>query len=102
MCTDIVVIRFGIATGQISSIFDGLSAHLTSVFSFPNDSFSKNQWVFTNFVCVLILWRSGLILLLGKFHQFMAELSACNTSIFSFPDDNMSKYQRIFTKRYLH
>ena len=49
-------------------------------------------------MCALILWRSGLGLLIGKFHQFLTELSARNTSLFSFPDDNFSKYQCIFTK----
>ena len=29
-----------------------------------------------NFVCALILWRSGLGLLMGKFHQIFTELSA--------------------------
>ena len=50
-----------------------------------------------NSVCALILWISGLGLLMGKFHQFLTELSACYTSVFSFPDDNF-KCQLIFTK----
>ena len=41
----------------------------------------------------LILWRSDLGLLLGKFCQFLTELSAHDMSMFSFPDDNLSKYQ---------
>ena len=49
-------------------------------------------------MCALILWRSGLGLLKGKFHQFLTELSACDLSTFSFPDDNFSKCQWIFTK----
>ena len=49
-------------------------------------------------VCALILWRSGLGLLMGKFRQFLTELSARNTSVFSFPGDNWSKCQWIFTK----
>ena len=51
-----------------------------------------------NLVCALILWRSGLGLLMGKFRQFLPDLSARHTPIFSFPDDNLSKRQRIFTK----
>ena len=51
-----------------------------------------------NFVCALILWRSGLGLLMGKFFQFLTELSAHRTSVFLFPDDNLSKCQWIFTK----
>ena len=49
-----------------------------------------------NSVCALILWRSGLGLLMGKFCKFMTELSAGNTSVFSFPDDNFSKYHLDF------
>ena len=49
-------------------------------------------------MCALILWRSGLVLLMGKFRQFFRELSACDMSVFSFPDYNFSKYQWIFTK----
>ena len=41
-----------------------------------------------NLVCALILWRSGLGLLMGKFRQFFTELSARDTLLFSFPDDN--------------
>ena len=37
-----------------------------------------------NLVCALILWRSGLGLLMGKFHQILTELSAQDTPIFSF------------------
>ena len=51
-----------------------------------------------NLVCILILWRSGLGLLLGKFCQILTELSARSTPKFSFPDDNLSKYQGILTK----
>ena len=49
-------------------------------------------------VYALILWRSGLGLLMGKFRQFLTGLSARSTSVFSFQDDNFSKYQWIFTK----
>ena len=49
-------------------------------------------------MCALILWRSGSVLLMGKFCQFLTKLSACNMSVFSFPDDSFSKYQWIFTK----
>ena len=49
-------------------------------------------------VCVLILWRSGLGLLMAKLCQFLTELSARNMSLVSFPYNNLSKYQWIFTK----
>ena len=42
-------------------------------------------------VCALILWISGLGLLMGKFRQIFTELSAQDMPIFSFPDDNLSK-----------
>ena len=59
---------------------------------------SKYQCIFTiNFVCALILWRSSLGLLMGKFREFLTELSARDTSLFSLPDDNFIKYQLIFT-----
>ena len=51
-----------------------------------------------NLICALILWRSGLGLLIGKFLHFLTELSTRNTSIFKFQDNNLSKSQWIFTK----
>ena len=51
-----------------------------------------------NLICALILWRSGLGLLMAIFRQFLTELSAHNMSDFLFPDDSLSKYQWIFTK----
>ena len=52
----------------------------------------------TNLVCALILWRSGLGYLMGKFCQFLTELSAHDISAFFFRVDNLSKSQLIFTK----
>ena len=40
-----------------------------------------------NLICALILWRSGLGLLMGKFCQFL-QSSLPGTSVFSFWDDN--------------
>ena len=40
-----------------------------------------------NLVCGLILWRSGMRLLMGKFRQILTELSPQDTPIFSFWDD---------------
>ena len=70
-----------------------LSVHHPSVrFSFLDDNLSKHQWISTNLgMCALILWVSGLGLLLGKFRKIFTELSARDTPIFSFPDDNLSK-----------
>ena len=69
-----------------------------SVFHFRMITSVNINGLSPNLVCALILWRSGLGLLLGKFRQFLTELSARNTPIFSFPDDNFSKHQWIFTK----
>ena len=56
MCIGIVEIWFGIVNGQISSILTELSARDMSVFSFPDDNFSKYQWIFTKLgVCIDIV-----------------------------------------------
>ena len=64
-----------------------------SVFSFLGDNLSKCGFP-PEFVCALILGRSDLGLLMGKFFQFLTELFA----LFLFWDDNLRKYQWIFTK----
>ena len=51
-----------------------------------------------NLVFMLILWRSGLRLLMGKHCQYLTQLSAHVTFVFSFLHNNISKYQWIFTK----
>ena len=51
-----------------------------------------------NLVCALILWRSDLELLLGKFRQFLTEVYARDTSVFSFPEDNFSKSWKDFNQ----
>ena len=68
------------------------------VFSFPDDNLSKCQRIFHQTWNKLILRRSGLGLIMGKFRQFFTKLSACGTSIFSFPDENLSKNEWAFTK----
>ena len=65
--------------------------HLSICFLFPDDDLSKDQWIFTKLVCALILWISGLGLLMGKFRQIFTELSARDMPMFSFLDDNFSK-----------
>ena len=78
-----------------------LSVRPSVHFSFLGNSLGKHQWILTKLgtcVCALILWSSGLGLLMGKFRQIFTELSAQGTPIFSFPDDNFSKHQWIFTK----
>ena len=49
-------------------------------FSFPDDNSVLNINGFSpNLVCALILWRSGLGLLMGKFRQIFTKLSARDT-----------------------
>ena len=63
-----------------------------SVFSFPDDTMSKCQWIFTKLYMCIDIVEIWLGLLMGKC------LSALDTSVFSFPDFNFSKYQWISTK----
>ena len=72
-----------------------LSVVPLSFFSFPDDNLCKHQKFSQNLVCALILWRSGLELLMVKFSRsYMPE----TRPIFSFLDDNLSKHQWNFTK----
>ena len=61
-----------------------------SVFRFRMITWVNINGFWPNLVYALILWRSGLGLLMGKFRQFLTE-SARDTPIFSFPDYNLSK-----------
>ena len=64
--------------------------------SFPDDNLSKPLNGFSpNLVFALILWRSGLRLLMAKFRQILTELSARDTPIFSFQDNHLCKSQGI-------
>ena len=59
MFIDIVEIWFGIANGQISSIFKELSARDTPIFSFPDDNLSKSQEILTKlaiFIDIKKIW----------------------------------------------
>ena len=55
-----------------------------------------------NLVCALILWRSGLGLLMGKFCQILTEFSAQDMPIFSFTDDNLSIIVKGFSPNLVH
>ena len=66
--------------------------------SFPDDNLVNINGFSPNLVYALILWRSGLGLLMGKFHQILTELCARDTPIFLFQDDDFSKRRWIFTK----
>ena len=67
----------------------------------PYFRFWKITWVnikgfSLNLVCALILWRSGLGLLMRKFHQFLTELPASIRILVQ--DNNLSKSEWISTK----
>ena len=56
MCIDVVEVCFGVAKGQISSIFLQSYLHGTSVFSFQDNNLSKSQWIFTKLdMCIDIV-----------------------------------------------
>ena len=58
-----------------------------SIFSFPDDNFSKCQWIFTKlgmYIDIVEIWfrnADGQI----SFIEFLTELSGSYTSMFSFP-----------------
>ena len=86
MSIDIVEIWFGIANGQISSIFDRAHNLPTTCLYFY---FLTITWVningfSPNLVCASILWRSGLGLLMGKFRQLLTVLPAHPTIVVGF------------------
>ena len=97
-----------------------------SVFFFPDDNFSKWQWIFTklgvcidiveilfgiaieitwvnsngfspNLMCALMLWRSGFGLLIHRFRQFLTVICPRHAHIFVSRQE-LSKYQWIFTE----
>ena len=125
MCIGIVKIWFEIVNGQVLLIFRVLPTtdpclHLRMILIVIIDGFSPNL------VCALILWRSTLGMLMGKFCLFLTSShlpgtlwlfiprhtivagyygftlvvhESVHSSVrFSFPDDNLSKRQWIFTK----
>ena len=84
MCIDIVEIWFGVVNGQILSIFDSYLSATDPYFHFPMITLVNINGFSLNLVCALILWRSALGLLIGKFGQFLTELAARDTSKFLF------------------
>ena len=88
MCIDIVKIWFWIADGQISSNFDGYLPQTCPYLHFQMITWVNINGFSPNLVCAFILWRSGLELLIGKFHQILTELSARDTPIVLFSDNN--------------
>ena len=75
-----------------------LSYVCLSVFLFPDDNFSKCQWIFTKLSECIDIVEIWFVIVNGQIWSIFAELSAYNTSLFSFLDDNFSKYQWVLTK----
>ena len=83
---------FRIGNGKILSLFDNYLPATRPYFRFLMITCINFNRFYSNFVCALILWRSGLGLLMGNFYQFLTELSDRHMSIFSFAYNNLSKY----------
>ena len=68
VCIDIMMICLGLLMGKFCQFLTGLSARDMSVFSFLDNNFSKYQWILIKLgMCIAsILWRSALMLLMGK------------------------------------
>ena len=66
---------FGFANGQILSIFYRVNClwHIPPYFHLRTSWVNLNGFS-PNLICALILWRSGLWLLMGKFRQFLTEI----------------------------
>ena len=61
-----------------------LPSSISLYFLFRLITWVNISWFSPNLVCALILWRSGLALLIGKFRQFLTEFSAPTCSYFQF------------------
>ena len=78
ICIEIVEISFGIANGQILSIFDK-SYLLASVLSFPDHNLGKYQWIFTKLgICIVGIWFG---VANGYISSILTELSAHHTIV---------------------
>ena len=74
--------------GKFRQFLTELSARSTfsfSLFSFQDNKLSKSQWIITKMICALILWRSALGMLVGKFHQFVTKLPAHDMIMVGYP-----------------
>ena len=81
-CIDIVELWFGIADGQILSNFDGFLPETRPYFHFPMITWVNINVFSLNMVCALILWRSVLVLPVGKFRQILTVICQRHAHIF--------------------
>ena len=59
--------------GKFHQFLTELAVCHKSVFKFLDDKLIKYKLILTKLASALIFWRSGLELLMGKFHQFLTE-----------------------------
>ena len=71
----IVAVYYGFMLDVRMSVRPSIS-HMPVRISFPDDNFSKHQWIFTKLGMYEILVKSGLGSLMGKFRQIVTEFSA--------------------------
>ena len=91
ICIAIVKIWFGVANGQILSIFDRVTCQRHSNFSFPDDNLRKNQWLFTKLGLCIDIVEIWFRIANGQTSHFLTKLSAHDISGVSFPDNKFSK-----------
>ena len=84
--------------GKFHQFLTELSALNMSVFSFPDDNFSKCQWIFIKLGVCIGIGKTCFRIADGQICRSFTELSTCSMSLSPFLDDNFSKYQWIFTK----
>ena len=82
--------------GKFRQFLTELSARDTSDFSFPNNSLSKFQWIFTKLGRCIDIVQIWFGIANGQIMQIFDRVS--DTSIFLFSGENLSTYQWIFTK----
>ena len=88
--------------GKFCQILTELSANDTSVFSFPDDNFSKYQWIFTKLGMCIDVVETWYGIADGQIPLIFVSVICTRHVRISFLDDNFSKYQWVFTKLYVH
>ena len=79
VCIDIVETWFGIADGQILSVFDkSYQPGTHQYFHFWTITLVNINAFSPNLVCALILWSSALGLLICKFCLFLTDYPSCS------------------------
>ena len=97
-CHTTVAGYYGFALDVRVSVVRPSVSHTSVRISFPGDNLSKHQWIFTKLGCALILWRSGLGLLICKFCQTGWSYLPQTRQYFHFQTITLYKCQGILTK----